>query len=488
MHDNWRIGLVIMAAATLAGCSAGPLDDDPFAPWTGPDAHLQSLKQRLTPQVGPVADHETVEAEPLDIATESSPDALVELALQRNPDIRAAKQRVARLAERVPQARSLDDPMFQVAPFGEMAETAAGQVGLMTGVSQKLPTPGKLQTRGRIAAQETAAAVQQLQSVALTVIADVRAAWWSHYFTTRAIEVTEANRDLVAQFRDNAEARLRAGTAVQQDVLRASVELSNLDNELLTLHQRKTTAIAMINQLIDRPVTAPLPDPQVVELAQIDLQLDQLLQLAARENPEIRQVHERIEANRQRVKLAQLNRWPDLTLSANYSAVEDEGLSPVADGADQWWFGFGFNLPVWTAKLDAAEREARRGVLESLATLNSAHNRVAFRVQDALVRVQTQQRLVILFRDVIVPQARQAVDASLSGYRAGKLEFLTLIDNWRKMLNFQLMYHQSLAQLEKDFAELQRAVGQDVQRQSESADAPVPPQAGDHRPVQENSP
>ena len=479
MHGNWRIGFVIMAAAaTLAGCSAGPLDDDPFAPWTGPDADLRTLKQRLGPQVGSVADHESTQAEPLEIPTESGPEILVELALDRNPDIRAAKQRVARLAERVPQARSLDDPMFQVAPFGEMAETAAGQVGLMTGVSQKLPTPGKLQARGRIAAQEAAAAAQQLQSVALSVIADVRAAWWSHYFTTRAIEVTEANRDLVAQFRDNAEARLRAGTAVQQDVLRASVELSNLDKELLTLRQRRTTAIAMINQLIDRPVTAQLPDPQVVELAQIDLQLDQLLEAASRKNPDIQKVHEQIEADRQRVKLAQLNRWPDLTLSANYSAVEDDGLSGAANGDDQWWFGFGVNLPIWTKKLDAAEREARRGVLESLASLNSAHNRVAFRVQDALVRVQTQQRLVILFRDVIVPQARQAVDASLSGYRAGKLEFLTLIDNWRKLLNFQLMYHQSLAQLEKDFAELQRAVGQDLQRQSKSADAPV----------QENSP
>ncbi|MEE8147784.1 MAG: TolC family protein, partial [Longimicrobiales bacterium] len=91
-------------------------------------------------------------------------------------------------------------------------------------------------------------------------------------------------------------------------------------------------------------------------------------------------------------------------------------------------------------------------------------NRIAFRVQDALTKVESEQRQVILFRDVIIPQARQTVDASRSGYRAGTLDFLTLVDNWRKLLDFELMYHEHLAQMEQSFAELQRAVGQDLSR------------------------
>ena len=78
--------------------------------------------------------------------------------------------------------------------------------------------------------------------------------------------------------------------------------------------------------------------------------------------------------------------------------------------------------------------------------------------------MESEQDQVVLFRDVIIPQAQQTVDASISGYRAGSLEFLTLVDNWRRLLDFRLMYHRTLARLEQSFAELQEAVGQDLPR------------------------
>ncbi|QNN25523.1 TolC family protein [Planctomycetales bacterium ZRK34] len=121
-------------------------------------------------------------------------------------------------------------------------------------------------------------------------------------------------------------------------------------------------------------------------------------------------------------------------------------------------------MPIWADKLDAAEREARYGIMAGVSELTDQQNTIAFRVQDTMARVDTQQRLAILFRDVIVPQARQTVDSSASSYRAGKMEFLTLVDNWRRLLDYELMYHQSLTQFEQALAELQQVVGRDVSR------------------------
>jgi outer membrane protein TolC len=363
----------------------------------------------------------------------------------------------------VPQATSLDDPMFQVAPVGEMAETAAGEVGLMTMLSQRLPTPGKLAARGRVAARDVAMAAAELEAAKLQVAADTRRAYWNHYFATRAIEVTDQSRGLLEQFRDVADSRLRAGQAEQQDVLRASTELSNIDNELVTLRQRQASAAAMLNMMLDRPVTAHVPRPAALTLAALALDLDALLADAARDNPQLEKLREQAARYREQHTLAKLGRIPDLTVSVNYNAVEDEGLSPVANGDDQWWFGLGFNLPIWAGRLDAAEREARRGVLESLAELRAEDNRVAFRVRDALARVEANQQLVKLFAEAIVPQARQTMDASLSSYSAGRADFLTLIDAWRRLLAFQVMEHRALSQFHQDLADLQQAIGRDVQ-------------------------
>lgn len=404
----------------------------------------------------------------LTFSKDTGADEYVRIALDRSPVIRAAKAKADRLTERIPQVTSLDDPMLSVTPIGEMAETAEGQVSLMSRVSQKLPFPGKLEARGRIAQQQVAIAVQELNDTRLRIVADTRRAYWSYYFTTRGIEVIGGERDLIRQFREIAGAKYKAGTATQQDVLRASVELSNLDNELLTLRQRQTTAVAMLNRLLDRPINAPLPEPKTIELERVSLQLDRLLIDAAMDNPRLKKIHERIEMFRERLRLARLERKPDLTVSLNYNPVDSDGTAPSATGKDQWWLGFGINLPIWIAKQDAAEREATRGMFQSIAELTGERNDVAFRVQDALVKVETQQRQVVLFRDVIIPQARQTVQASDSGYRAGKTDFLTLVDNWRKLLDFQLLYHQSLAQFEKDFANLQQVVGKDLKRSSQA--------------------
>ena len=394
-----------------------------------------------------------------DLADDVGAEDYVRLALERNPTIRAAEERVRMLAQRIPQVTSLNDPMFKVAPFGEMAETAAGQVGAMTSISQKFPTPGKLKTRGQIAERAVAQQEQELERVKLAVIADTRRSYWNLYFATRAIDITGNHRALIQQFLDIAEAKLRVGAASQPAVLRASVELSNLDNELILFTQRQISAKSMLNNLLNRPQHALIPDPREESLVIKNDDLDTLLGDAATSNPEIQRVRERIEQLRERFHLARLNRLPDMTASVSYNLVDNEGLSGVANGDDQWWVGFGFNLPIWTGRLEAAEQEALRGMLAETAALGNITNRIDYRVRDALARVDSEQQQATRFRDVIIPQAKQTLEASTSGYRAGKIDFLTLIDNWRKLLDFELMYHGSMSRLGQARADLKQAVG-----------------------------
>jgi len=464
------IGVAVLAAvAAVSGC-ASPFDDDLNRTWQERDPEQWRLDEggathsRATLRTRLAEADADASPDATDLAPDAGIEHYVRMALDRHPSIRAAERRVERLGARVPQVTSLDDPMFTIEPFGEMAETAAGQVGLMTSVSQKLPLPSKLDTRGRIAEQDVAMAVADLRQTRLRIAAETRRAYWSYYLAARSLETTRRSRTLVDQFKQIAEAEYRAGNRSQPDVLRASTELSGIDNELITLRQHRDTARARLNQLMDRPNDAPLADPPIIELQQINAELDELLARAAEHSPALAKVHERIEQFRQRKKLARLNRWPDLTVSANYNAVDDEGLSMAATGDDQWWFGFGVNLPIWVEKHEAAEREALNGMLEGVADLTAERNRIAFQIQEAYLKVEAQQKLVRLFRDTIVPQARQTVEASRSGYRAGSVDFLTLMDNWRKLLNFELMQHRALAEMERAVADLERAVGAQVVR------------------------
>lgn len=400
-------------------------------------------------------------------------DEFVALALDRNPGVHAAREQVERLRERLPQVKSLEDPMLQIAPVGEMSETAAGEVNVMSSISQKLPFPGKLSTRAEIVERDIAVSEQRLRQVRLTVAGDTRRAYWGLYDAARAIEITRHSRSLLSQFRTAVDANYRAGMATQEDVLRATIELGEVDQRLIALDQQRGSAVAMLNSLLDRPAGAPIADPPPVALRGFGAKLDTLLALAVDRNPALQAVREELDRFRAERALARLNRYPDLTLSFTYNLVDDSGLAPNATGDNQWWIGLGFNLPIWQARLNAAEREATRGAIESAHRLADEQNRLAFRVQDALLRVQSQRRLASLIRDDIVPQAKQALDAALVSYRAGDADFLTVIDLWRRLLDFELLGERSLVDLEQSFATLQESVGADLD--SAGGAIPAPP-------------
>ena len=99
-------------------------------------------------------------ASDVELPVDASAADFVRLALDRNPTLRAARQRVLRLQQRIPQVESLADPMLQNAPFGQMAETAAGQGSVLTGISQRIPYPGTPAARGAFAGQDVGTAAQ----------------------------------------------------------------------------------------------------------------------------------------------------------------------------------------------------------------------------------------------------------------------------------------------------------------------------------------
>ena len=230
------ISLLIVAMLIFVSGCMSPLDTDPYRPWLDQDPATWA-----TPAGGSRHQADTLRNASLEQDAEANADADVyaRMALRHNPSILAVERRIKRLGARVPQVTSLSDPMFMIAPFGQMAETAAGEVGMMTSISQKFPYPGKLSTQGRIADQDVAIAVADLQRVRLQVVADTRRAYWMYYFASRAIETTRESRALLDKLKQIAEAEYKAGKRSQTDVLRASVELSNIDKELITLQERQ---------------------------------------------------------------------------------------------------------------------------------------------------------------------------------------------------------------------------------------------------------
>ena len=96
-------------------------------------------------------------------------DALIVQALAKNPGVQAALHAVEAQRRRVPQAKTLPDPMVGVGWAGNIAPFSVqeGDPSSYRGVSasQQLLYPGKLKLRGEIASKEADATYWDYEAV-----------------------------------------------------------------------------------------------------------------------------------------------------------------------------------------------------------------------------------------------------------------------------------------------------------------------------------
>src|SRR4029077_18237517 len=83
-------------------------------------------------------------------------------------------------------------------------------------------------------------------------------------------------------------------------------------------------------------------------------------------------------------------------------------------------------------------------------------------LRDALEKVHTTKHHVDLFRDKLVPQARQAFEANQFGYETGKATFLEWITAQRNLRDLEAMSQQHSADYHTALAELEAVVGADL--------------------------
>jgi outer membrane protein TolC len=413
-----------------------------------------------------------------DVAQHRPPAALgsyVQEALERNPAIHAAIANVKAALERIPQVTSLPDPFLRAIVRPEPIQTAAGDMYFTLGVGQMLPFPAKLERAGRAAVAEVRMAVEQLNATRLRVIADVEHAYYAVYLTDRSLELTVANRALLEKLEAVVRARYEGGAASQQDLLRVQTELAGLFDEEQRHEKRRSSAAAVLNRLLDREPGHPVELTETLLPDTLQLSAEELICLAEEHNPEIAQLRRQKERDEEKLEHARLAYWPDMTLGFEWTYVDPRpafkppinpqtGRRPPYNrkseaGDDNWAISVQFNIPLWFNRVEAAKREARLRIIETEREIRASRNNVAFRIFDAWTRVEMEQDSLRIVQTTLIPQARQTYDVALTSYQAGDEDFLTVIDNWRRWLDFELMVHRHTVALQNALSDLQREVG-----------------------------
>ncbi len=195
---------------------------------------------------------------------------LIQEVLAKNPELLAARKQWEAATTRSTQVRSLEDPTLSVQLWNIPQTFNVTQAqNTIFGLSQSFPFPGKLALKGDVASRSAEMTEQAVRAKERELVARLKQTYYDLFLTHKAIQIHQEHVALLGQFIESTTAKFRTGKGSQADVLKAQVELSLLFQQLPALEQRRETAEAMLNTLLDRDPTSSLDIPQ--EPSQIPL-------------------------------------------------------------------------------------------------------------------------------------------------------------------------------------------------------------------------
>jgi cobalt-zinc-cadmium efflux system outer membrane protein len=386
-------------------------------------------------------------------------DDLVKEAIENNPQLRAARNQAQASWKKVDQATAWEAPQIGIEFFNTPTSSFPNPLknGMETDyfIQQMFPFPGKLSAAGSSAENNARMNDESYSALEKKIISDVKSTYYELHLVQEKIQINAENQDLMRQFVQIALKQYQVGTGQHHEVLRAQVELSTLVNDGITFQKEKKATEAALNTLLSRRTDAPLgyvPEPDV-SLPPFTFQ--KLGDLALKSRPEIHAMGFAVEMNRDELRLSKREYYPDFMVRLMYKNM--------ANTKNDFWSAMaGISVPLafWSqGKYTSKVEENEINVKKAEEEVTNMKNMVLFEVQDALVKVQTNQSLILLYKNTVVPQARQTLESTIIAYQTGRSMFLWLIDSYRTLFNAELAYHQAVMDFMKSQAELERAVG-----------------------------
>lgn len=394
--------------------------------------------------------------------------ALLGEVLARNPEIGSATARARAAEQRIPQARSLPDPTASIAAYLMTPETRVGPQRGMATLAQRIPWFGKLSLRERAAVAGAVAAWAEVEAKKLTLVTEAQRLFWELAFLDAWEEAVRLDRETLIHYEELARSRYSAGIGIQQATIKLQAEVTKAENRLLEIANRRAALVASINALRDLPGAAPierieLPAPMPISA---DPEFWRAEALASR--PEISRADAEIEQARAAIELAKKEYFPDVTAGITYTMVGprtdlDAGMAaPAGNGDDIFGVSAGVNLPIWRKRLQAGVEEAieRRNAAEEMRRAVVAS--IDASLGELVQRIELTKRQIVLFDDVLLVQAEQALGSAVSAYGAGSLSALELLDAQRVLLEVRTSAARARADYAIAVARMSGAIGQPV--------------------------
>ena len=360
-------------------------------------------------------------------------------------------------------AATMPDPKMSVGlanlPTDGFDFSQEGMTQLKVGITQMFPRGDTLAIKNQQLRIESEAYPFQRADREAKVAVTVGSLWLDAYRVQQSIALIEQNRSLFEQLADVAQASYSSalGKTRQQDIVRAQLELTRLDDRLDILAQQQNAYLGMMAQWLSTAFVESSQQDAISQLHNIQL-AQQLPQLDLLNNelvysktwfsvdvlakhfsshPAVFALDKKISASKTGINLAEQQYKPEWGVNASYGYRDDDPMGNSR--SDFFSVGVTFDLPLFTenrqdmtvksaiSKTEAVKTEKILLLRQLLGAFSSGKGR--------LLRLEDRKNL---YKTRLLPQVHDQAEASLTAYTNDDGDFAEVVRSRIAVLNAQI--------------------------------------------------
>ena len=299
-------------------------------------------------------------------------------------------------------------------------------------MSQMIPRGKTRELKHRLFLEESAEQPHRRQDRKAKIAVIVSHLWLEVYRNREAMKWLEKSYVFFEHLRDITQSHYAsaAGKIQQQDLLRAQLELTRLDDRRVLLQQKKEVSRVKLSQWLPHldPSNIRVDDTLPVMKFHFAEGLDEAQNFSQvlRVHPHIISLDQKIRAAGTHIELARQKYKSQWMVSASYGYRGPDSLGK--ERSDFFSLGVGVDIPIFTSRLQSQGVEAAQATELALRTDKVlALRSMGVSIQAAGSRLKHLNQRKKLYEERLLKQVQDQVDSSLIAYRSNAGDFIKIM-------------------------------------------------------------
>lgn len=366
---------------------------------------------------------------------------LIDKVIEVSPKIKMLEMKKLATYNRIEQNSNLPDPMltlgFANLPVNSFSFTQEPMTGKIIGLSQAFPFPGKLSEQADVNRKDVDIVEQEILDTKNEIRKNVIKSYNEIVYFKKAIEIANANKDLLNNITEVVRTKYSVSTASQQNLLKVELEITNLNEKIEDLHSKENSQLAMINALLLRPSNSSIDTKNIQDIKYQQLTVEALIDSAIKYRPFLEGIKEAKQKETLKNSLTGYEYYPNFNLALQYSFRDkiEKTNTPLDDFFSVM---IGISLPLnYGGKVSSKVEET-----EAMQNLYDEQYQMALQVLrssfgSSIAKLNSLQQRIKLISEGSLIQANENLKSTLTSYQVGQVDFLNVIDAQNSLLKIE---------------------------------------------------